>query len=182
MTDSMNLVGMAEVAELLAVTEQALTNWRNRNISFPEPIAELRSGPVWKRDDVIAWGKGVGIQIRESTRQTRKSSKRRNAIVVAIVNMKGGVGKSTITANLGWHSAYKRDKKVLLVDLDPQFNLSQYALGVGPYQKLLENKAPTIFEVFEQTSSSPLYRRDHANLLDAICPVMSWSDGSRLDL
>jgi chromosome partitioning protein len=50
---------------------------------------------------------------------------------VAVINMKGGVGKSTLCVNLAWHyAAMKRwAKKVLLVDLDPQFNASQYMLG-----------------------------------------------------
>jgi chromosome partitioning protein len=182
MAEVVDLVGMAEVAEILGVTKQTLTNWRHRNISFPSPIAELRSGPVWKREDVISWGKSAGIQVRESGQPSKKARKKRNAVVVAVVNMKGGVGKSTITANLGWHSAYKRDKRVLLVDLDPQFNLSQYALGVERYQRLIENHEPTIFEVFEQTSSSPLYRDEHADLQKAICSVKAWTDGSRLDL
>jgi len=51
---------------------------------------------------------------------------------VSLINMKGGVGKSTLTVNLVWHfAAYQRWlKKVLVVDLDPQFNASQYLVGV----------------------------------------------------
>lgn len=44
------------------------------------------------------------------------------ARVVSICNHKGGVGKTTVTANLGF--ALARNFKVLLVDLDPQANLS----------------------------------------------------------
>jgi chromosome partitioning protein len=43
--------------------------------------------------------------------------------VTSIINYKGGVGKTTLTANLGAELAW-RGAKVLLIDLDPQASLT----------------------------------------------------------
>lgn len=53
--------------------------------------------------------------------------------VICVSNHKGGVGKTTVVANLGF--ALARNFKVLLIDMDPQANLS---LGLG-FAKSEEN-------------------------------------------
>jgi cellulose biosynthesis protein BcsQ len=49
---------------------------------------------------------------------------------IALFNHKGGVSKTTTTFNLGWMLASK-GKRVILVDTDPQCNLTGMALGQG---------------------------------------------------
>lgn len=43
------------------------------------------------------------------------------AISVSLINMKGGVGKTTLAAQLA-HAAARRNLRTLAVDLDPQAN------------------------------------------------------------
>jgi chromosome partitioning protein len=59
--------------------------------------------------------------------------------VVAVMNYKGGVGKTTLTANLGAVAA-SRGLRVLLVDLDPQTNLSFSFFTVNDWQDQLKDK------------------------------------------
>lgn len=47
------------------------------------------------------------------------------AQVISFINMKGGVGKTTLCKEIGFHLSHPLKKKVLLIDVDPQINLTQ---------------------------------------------------------
>ena len=53
---------------------------------------------------------------------------------IAVYNLKGGVGKTTMAVNLAWLSARHSSRRTLLWDLDPQA-ASTYLLGVEPKRK-----------------------------------------------
>lgn len=57
------------------------------------------------------------------------------AKTICLFNHKGGVSKTTTAFHLGWMMA-SSGKKVLLIDADPQCNLTGLALGVNDYEKL----------------------------------------------
>ena len=104
---------------------------------------------------------------------------------VALINMKGGVGKSTLTAQLAWQFAGTRrwTKRVLVVDLDPQFNASQYLLGVDRYEIIHSSGSPTVWDVFEEFSRTP--SSGAAVALDpnsVIHNVVTFQGGGRIDL
>ena len=56
-------------------------------------------------------------------------------ILISLFNHKGGVSKTTTTFNLGWTFA-KKGMKTLIVDADPQCNLTAYVLGLQNYDDL----------------------------------------------
>lgn len=61
---------------------------------------------------------------------------------IAIFNHKGGVGKTTLTVNAAYALA-KQGKKVLLVDSDPQCNLTAYLVEENVVNDLLDTSDST---------------------------------------
>lgn len=105
--------------------------------------------------------------------------------VISIINMKGGVGKSTLTVNIAHYlcAAAKRATKILVVDLDPQFNASQYLLGVSRYENIvLKDERPTVWDIFEQAARTPGLKASGRDLTTSIISVRKWTNGGKLDL
>ena len=71
----------------------------------------------------------------------------RTPTVVSILNLKGGVGKTTVTALLA-RSATEKGLDVLAVDMDPQANLSQALMTEQDYTRFMDKKEPSIVELF----------------------------------
>lgn len=69
-------------------------------------------------------------------------------VCVSVINMKGGVGKTTIAALLGRYASVDLGLDVLAIDLDPQANLSQ-AFMRDSYKQFLDRRSPSIVEVFQ---------------------------------
>lgn len=76
--------------------------------------------------------------------------------VVAVLNMKGGVGKTTICASLSLSLFENREISALLIDLDPQFNLTQGLLTRAVYDEY-KSDAQTIYSAMEPPSDVGLF-------------------------
>lgn len=88
-------------------------------------------------------------------------------MILAIVNQKGGVGKTTLTVNLGAEIA-RRGKKVLLIDADAQANLTDNVIGEPP------EDLPTLYNMLlgEATAEETIL---HGELVDLIPADISLS-------
>jgi prophage regulatory protein len=50
------VVGLSEIAQMFGVTKRTAVRYRERS-DFPEPLARLSAGHVWRRAEVERWGR-----------------------------------------------------------------------------------------------------------------------------
>jgi predicted DNA-binding transcriptional regulator AlpA len=55
-----DLVGITEIAELLRVSRQRVYQLLESDDSFPQPVAVISAGRIWRRADVEAWARLTG--------------------------------------------------------------------------------------------------------------------------
>ncbi len=71
--------------------------------------------------------------------------------VISFINMKGGVAKTTLAINVVDCLCYRKGYKVLIIDVDPQFNATQCLLSANEYVEHIENEKDTIISVFDRS-------------------------------
>lgn len=104
--------------------------------------------------------------------------------VLSFFNNKGGVGKTTLTGNIAAYFSAEMKKKVLIVDCDPQCNITQYILGDDKTIDLYwpsgsekeETKTKTIMDVVQ-----PIVDGD-ASINKSVRPLSSKSNRFGVDL
>jgi len=106
------------------------------------------------------------------------------AVCVSLINMKGGVGKTTLASQIAWYAVRRMDKKVLLIDLDPQANASQSVMSPQKWVTYLDDGGLTVADIFEQftptgTASGSPKKLDPSKV---IYNRVRYKDGSLLDL
>ena len=101
--------------------------------TFPPPIQNLQSGPVWEREKIEAWV---------------KSFQGEETHVLSFINLKGGVGKTTTAVAVAEMLAQEERKHVLLVDLDPQTNATVTLISEEKWAEM-DNDGRTIAQLFD---------------------------------
>jgi len=155
--EDQNLIGIFEIAKLAGVGPSAVANWRKRSPDFPRPVADLKSGPVFRRGEIRAW---------------LKRRKRQVAHIISTINLKGGVGKTTTTVALAEMLSAEFRQKVLVIDLDPQTNATVMLIGEEKW-KNLNSKGLTLARLFrdaldgqQQFDLQQTLQRDVSNVRD----------------
>lgn len=69
--------------------------------------------------------------------------------IISFINLKGGVGKTTITVNIASILANNHKKKVLVIDLDPQTNATVSLITQEQWKKINEEEKQTLFHLFK---------------------------------
>jgi chromosome partitioning protein len=66
---------------------------------------------------------------------------------IAMLNMKGGVGKTTLGVNIAGALAKLHDLNVMLIDLDPQYNATQYLVNLEQHPEYVDGNEPTVLDI-----------------------------------
>ena len=92
-------------------------------------------------DAIDVDGPGLWIS-RKPRRPNNYASNIKNSIpIILVANLKGGVGKTTIAANLIAHYTQKKNQRILAIDLDFQGSLSSMIIPGDSFDELLAQQA-----------------------------------------
>ncbi|HEX6798271.1 MAG TPA: ParA family protein [Ktedonobacterales bacterium] len=87
-------------------------------------------------------------------------------VVTSVINLKGGVGKTTLTVALAHFLAIEHGKRVLVIDLDPQTNAT-VCLIPEPEWKARDETGRTLYQLFaDQVKGSRRFNADDAIVRD----------------
>jgi predicted DNA-binding transcriptional regulator AlpA len=60
MAGTLDLVGSAEIATMLGLSQTRVNQLATGDATFPRPVVELTAGRIWKRSDIEKWARASG--------------------------------------------------------------------------------------------------------------------------
>ena len=60
MASKLDLVGLTEIAAMLDLSRQRVDQIVRADATFPEPVAVITAGRIWKRSDIERWARQAG--------------------------------------------------------------------------------------------------------------------------
>jgi chromosome partitioning protein len=163
----------------------AISNWVRKEIDLALELGKRiivlrqRSTPIpaaWpsQLQDAVTINAGAAISQAAGAQLVSDVNRviRHQKPVISVINIKGGVGKTTLCAHLFGCIAHRHRLRVLLIDLDPQHNLSQLMIP----EKRLESawaEGKSVLTMFEPRfhGRSPPSAGDWLNVDPSGAPV-----------
>lgn len=168
-------IGEAAIVVVLASRAAHESNWIQREVG-----AALNNGRpviVVQTEDLpaVSWihatlDTASSIDIRRGARSEvlaqivdRARAANGRGRVIAMLNIKGGVGKTVLAANL-FAAAHLADKRsISFIDLDPQHNLTQYFLSPGERNRV-RDRNHTIYGILNPRGDASVPMSDIAGV------------------
>ncbi|RYE54672.1 MAG: ParA family protein [Sphingobacteriales bacterium] len=86
---------------------------------------------------------------------------------VVVFNNKGGVGKTTLLCNISAFLRIKRNKKVIVIDADPQCNATAYLFPQATLEEIYDKTDGTLFEILKPVQRGKGYLKGNLPILES---------------
>jgi chromosome partitioning protein len=102
--------------------------------------------------------------------------------VLAFINFKGGVGKTATVVNIGATLAKLHEKRVLIVDLDPQSNSSLWLMRPDRWREHVARGRRSTYQIFEDALQGKARFNFDESLVKGVVTWTGFTDLPRLHL
>jgi chromosome partitioning protein len=175
LTGLIETIGKAGVVVLFASAATQESKWLSREVAAAinngRPIIVVRTGDLpsdsWiyatlDSADSVDFRDGPKPETLARITDLAAAASGRGR-VIAMLNIKGGVGKTVLAANLFAAAHLADQRSISFIDLDPQHNLTQYFLSPGERNRI-RDRGHTVYGVLNARGDSSLSPSDFGGI------------------